>query len=364
MWFESLVSAEDVAQDRSLGINTYVEVTANSDLSLATEAGMSLIVSSDDRRAHGFLVTDEPDMWAGAGSEEWSGNYPGEGQICRLSTARCGFTVVETLLRDAPPGVMTYVNYGKGVAFWHSDAEAAQFLDLVDLVSVDTYWFTDPNICGRSEGGQGPGEGRHLGESRCRLAANYGWTVERARSLVQPRGSKPVWHFVEVGHPFSESWAPTITGPQIRAAVWSGIVHGARGVIYFNHNFGGDCITQHVLRDACGDAVRADVAAVNRQIHQLAPILNAPFVDGLLTTSDGVDAVVKVHDDSFTIIAGSTADGHQLATFDLACTTATAGQVVGEERSVPVAEGRFVDEFRDANAVHIYQLDGGTCGIG
>ena len=46
---------------------------------------------------------------------------------------------------------------------------------------------------------------------------------------------KPIWNFVEVGHPFTESNAPTITGPQIRAAVWHSIIAGARGIIYFNH---------------------------------------------------------------------------------------------------------------------------------
>ncbi len=364
VWFESLISPEDVAQDRAVGINTYVELTATSDLSLAVDRQMSSILSSGDRRANGFLVTDEPDMWAGAGSAPWTGHDPGEGDICRPPDAECGYTVVDTLLQQAPPGAMSYANYGKGVALWHSDAQAARFLDLVDLVSVDTYWFTDPNICGESEGGRGPGAGRALSQDQCRLAANYGWTVERARSLIQPPGSKPVWHFVEVGHPSSHGGAPTITGPQIRAAVWSGIIHGSRGVIYFNHSFGGDCVTQHVLRDACGDAVRADVAAVNRQIGELAPTLNAPFVDDLLTTSAGVDAAVKLHEGSFTVIAGSTTDERQSATFALSCRSATTARVLGEGRSLRVTDGRFTDEFAGATSVHIYLLDGGTCGIG
>ena len=105
---------------------------------------------------------------------------------------------------------------------------------------------------------------------------------QQLRSLIKPAFSKPVWAFVEVGHPFTENDAPTITGPEIRAAVWSSLIHGARGIIYFNHSFGGTCPTQHILRDPCGDEVKPWVTAVNRQIAGLAPVLNAPFLDGAL----------------------------------------------------------------------------------
>lgn len=364
VWFESLITPEDVSVDREMGINTYVELTANSDLSLATTTGMAMITSSGDQRTHGFLATDEPDMWAGAGEASWTGNDPGEGDICSPPEERCGYTVMDTLLQHAPPGVMTYANFGKGVAFWASDEQAARFLDLTDLASVSTYWFTDPGICGEGEGGMVLAEGRPLDDGQCRLAANYGWTVQRARSLVHPPGSKPVWHFVEVGHPFVDPGAPTITGPQIRAAVWSGIIHGARGVIYFNHSFGGDCTTQHVLRDACGDPVRADVIALNRQIQALAPVLNAPFVDGLLTVTHGVDAAVKWHGNSLTILAGANAAGPRTVNFTLACPLTTTAQVIGEDRQLAVTAGNFTDTFDDADAVHLYQLDGEACDIG
>ena len=102
------------------------------------------------------------------------------------------------------------------------------------------------------------------------------------RSLVSPRGSKPIWNFVEVGHPFTENDAPTIQAAAIRAAVWHSLIAGARGILYFNHNFGGPCQSQHVLRDSCGAAVRPTVKAVNEQIKRLAPVLNAPFADGSL----------------------------------------------------------------------------------
>ena len=38
----------------------------------------------------------------------------------------------------------------------------------------------------------------------------------RVRDLVSPAGSKPVWAFVEVGHPFTESHAPSIQPAEVR----------------------------------------------------------------------------------------------------------------------------------------------------
>ena len=346
VWFESVTSSADTAIDKRAGINTYVALTNNSSFAAVERAGMYSIpeVSElDSPLKHGALLNDEVDMIDGPGA---------------------GYEVMEEAIRNSPPGVMTYANFGKGVSFWETDAEAAQFLSYPDLVSVDNYWFSDPNICGQWEGGSGPGDGESdLTEAQCRLAANYGWTVDRARELTSPQGSKPVWNFVELGHPFSEDYAPTITAPEIRAAVWSGIIHGARGTIYFNHNFGGSCLTQHVLRDDCGDAIRPTVTAVNRQVAELAPVLNAPFVDGLVTTTGRVDSAVKVYDGSFYVLAGSAQQESQSATFTSECTSATTATVLGENRTLPVVNGSFTDTFADGNAVHLYQLNGGTCGV-
>ena len=124
------------------------------------------------------------------------------------------------------------------------------------------------------------------------------------RGLVRPTGRTPIWVFVEVGHPFTESDAPTIEPHQVRDAVWSGIIHGARGVAYFNHNFGGDCISQHVLRDECGRAVRPVVTKLNRTIERHAPLLNSPFVDGLVEVRGALDVAVKLYRGRFFLLVG------------------------------------------------------------
>ena len=74
----------------------------------------------------------------------------------------------------------------------------------------------------------------------------------------------PIWGFVEVGWPFTETAAQggrQIQPAEIQAAVWHEIIAGARGIIYFNHSFGGPEQTQHVLRDPDYAAERAAVTA-------------------------------------------------------------------------------------------------------
>lgn len=357
VWFESLLSSSDVALDLDAGLNTYVELTENSDIALARESGLYVLPSFVAEGANGFVVTDEPDMWAGAGSAEWAGRLPGEGEICRPPGSGCGFTVIRELRHGLPREAMTYINFGKGVAFWHDDQDARAFVATADVVSVDTYWFTDPNICGAHEGGRG----RDLLPSECRAAANYGWSVQRVRDLVSPSGSKPVWAFVEVGHPFEDSQAPTITAAEVRAAVWHSVIAGARGVVYFNHNFGGECISQHVLRDACGAGVRDTVAAVNHQIAELAPHLNSPSAEGLVEATAGVATLVKVRGSEVTVVAASRNPDGVEAHFAVPCAGNRDVRVLGEARTRPMTEGVFSDSFEDGNAVHIYRIDGREC---
>jgi len=356
VWFESVVEPQDVALDRSLGLNTYVELTDTSDLSLLRHSGMSALVTRPDPLAQGYVLADEVDMWAGPGDGDWTGEYPGGGAICAESSSRgCGFTVLDELRAQLPAGLV-YANYGKGVTFWHGRADAAIFVNrFQDVVSADNYWFTDPNICSADEGGAIVRHTRPLEEWECRRAANYGWTVDQVRSLVDPRGSKPVWAFVEVGHPFEQDDAPTITGPQVRAAVWSSLIHGARGIVYFNHSFGGPCETQHVLRDACGDAVRPWVHAVNAEIRSLAPALNAPFLDDAVVVSGDVDTAVKVDGRTQYLFAAATSRAATDAQFTLRCAGDGTVTVLGEDRELQLRGGVFTDHFEDSSSVHLYR---------
>lgn len=363
VWLESVLDRGNVAMDSATGLNTYVELTANSDVQLVKDSGMYAIPAFRHDAAAGFALSDEVDMWAGPGNARWTGRYPGEGGPCFPMGSPCGYTIQKERRAAAPPGALLYANYGKGVTFWESDEEARGFLRGVqDVVSADNYWFTDPNICGRGEGGAILGYTRDLTREECRLAANYGWTVTRLRELQEPANRIPVWAFVENGHPSGDvPNTATITGPELRAAVWSSLIHGARGIIYFNHNFGGECVTQHVIRD-CGKDIVPALTAVNKQIKELAPVLNSPFLDGAVTTSGPVDIASKLKDGKVFILSGASTHTGGTATFHLACGGSTA-VVIDENRTIPITGGSFTDTYADGNAVHLYRIEGGTsCG--
>jgi hypothetical protein len=364
VWSARVVAASDLAVDRSVGLNTYVQLTPDSDLQVVKDGGMFAIDDNSKGDLAGEFLTDEADMWAGAGDGGWDGRegFIDGGRLhpCIPADAGCGYTVMAQLQRRVPSGVLSYANYGKGVAFWLPREDAERFVnDYQDLVSADNYWFSDDAICGQSEGGtlKNNGDGP-LSPADCHLAANYGMTTKYVRSLVKPRAALPVWSFVEIGHPSGDQAGYTITGPQMRAAVWSSIINGARGIIYFAANLGGPCPAFYIIRDACGDGIRGDLTAVNQQIIRLAPVLNAPFVDGYAQADGPIELAVKRYDGSNYIIAGSTTDEPFDAKIVLSCGNTRFADVVDENRSIDVTDHSFRDSFRDGNAVHIYRIEG------
>jgi hypothetical protein len=353
VWFESVLSQEDIDADKRAGLNLYVVLTGNSDLRLIARSGMKVLAQHEDWVAR----ADAP------GSEAIAGWVLAD-EVDMQMSPQDGFAEMRSLAAVPPSGDgrLRYTNYGKGVVFWNSDAQAARYVNkFQDVVSADTYWFTDDNICGRSEGGALLAGDRRLSQRQCHRAANYGRTVDRIRGLIRPAGSRPVWVFVEVGHPFVQSDWPSIEPAEVGAAVWSGIIHGARGVVYFNHSFGGPAPTQHALREPEYSAVRSVVARTNARIRRLAPVLNAPFVERFASTSAAVDTMTKRAGDHFYIFAASRVDQEQRATFRLPCAGHTRASVVDEDRTLPVSDGSFADGFADGNAVHVYRIDESGC---
>ena len=221
-WLEGVQTQSDINLDKAAGLNMYVGITANSNFSLIQNSGMYVIAQADELKSNqtvinnsstaGWLLYDEIDMQLGPGA---------------------GYTTLNNIKASLPnDGRMDYNNYGKGVLFWETDAEAARFVNSVDVVSADAYWFTDPNISSGGEGGALLNNGNPLTASQTRLAANYGYTVDRVQELDATDGViQPVWAFVEVGWPWTETAAQgarQIQPAEIKAAVWQSIIAGAR----------------------------------------------------------------------------------------------------------------------------------------
>jgi len=393
VWFESVLSQRDIDLDKDAGLNTYEVLTDDSDLNLIQSNGMHAILQGDNsdwkpatgKPFDGWLIGDEIDMTA--------------------SSPSAGFSELQGTLNSLPAdGRFRVANYGKGILYWNSDADASHYVNQFQQVfSADQYWFTDPwqipdmpaqPWMPEGAGGASP----ILPVSQVRRAANYGYQIDRERQLDAMDGKRqPIWAVVEVGWPFTQTAAEggrQIEPAEIRAAVWQSIIAGARGIIYFNHSFGGPNPTQHALRDPAYAPQRAVVKATNAQITQLAPVLNSPTVSSGWSQGPGTTATVKwatggkaagkrckskkkckkakgkkaagkrckskkkckkakVHLYVFAGSRGSSAEGR----FSLPCVDDAKAAVVGENRTVPVRNGSFRDDFADGNAVHIYRVD-------
>ena len=360
VWYEGVYTQPDVDKDKGVGLNTYVMLTNGSDMDLIERNGM-YAMTTERRKDTGaettaWLINDEVDMWGGAGNGTWTGKYPGEGHPCTSGRYDCGFDVMQRL-SDALPtgdGRMRYANFGKGIMFWQSNADAGRFVnDYTTVVSNDVYWYTDPNVCYSAS--EGPAIG--VRPETCRRSANYGRTMDRMREVDALDGKRqPVYAFVEVGHPFQGDEGETIEPGQIAGAVVNSLIHEARGILYFNHNFGGSCISQHVLRDACGAAVRPTVTEVNRRITSLAPVLNTQSYAWEFNAK--LDTMLKAHDGSYYVFAmpGPTeGTGQQKLTLPKGLSSGEA-EVLFENRTVPITGGAITDTFAEEYSYHVYKI--------
>jgi hypothetical protein len=348
VWFESVISQADIDIDKDAGLNLYVVLTTNSNLSLVQKNGLKAILQPEWRANQsainssagaGWLLFDEIDMQQGPSQ---------------------GYTTLNNVLAQLPNDLrMRYNNYGKGVMFWEKDEQARRFVnDFQQVVSNDSYWFTDPDLSVASQGGKLLNAGRPLTPAQTQRAANYGYTIDRMRALATT--GKPIWSFVEVGWPFTKTaleGGRSILPAEVRAAVWHSIIAGARGIVYFNHSFGGPHLSQHCLREPAYAAVRAAVKSTNGLITQLAPVLNAPFADGLVTTDPSIRTMLKFYHDNYYVFAGNRENEAITPTFLLSDIEIGTATVIGEERTIPIINARFSDSFPDGNAIHIYRID-------
>jgi hypothetical protein len=264
-----------------------------------------------------------------------------------------GYTMLTSWHNSLPAdGKMRYTNFGKGVLWWENDADAARFVNLpfLGLVSADAYWMSDPNERGNPKYG---------------MPSSYGWNVDRLRFLDGMDGRrKPIWMVVETAWPWTESASQggrAILPAEMRAAAWHAIIAGARGIVWFEHSFGGPRIDHHALRTNSA-GTRPMATSVDAQIKSLAPVLNSPSVTGATSTGAGIRALYKWDGSKFYVIAGATTTGNIAASMGLPCVGSATATVLGEDGGTrPVTNGTFTDSFPDKNAVRI---DGGSrCGL-
>ena len=202
--------------------------------------------------------------------------------------------------------------------------------------------------------------------------------VERLRRWAGPK--RITWNCIECTRISNVKVKPT--PHQVRAEVWMAIVHGSRGLIYFVHQFKPRFIEPALLHDP---EMVAAVTKINRQVRELAPVLNGPAVarivhaksparpggkDAADTADAGftvrtspadvpVDVLVQRHGGATYVLAVCMADAPVVVDF-----ARTGGRDAGHRPVEVIGEDRRIDRsggwgFREAFKpydVHIYRL--------
>lgn len=348
LWWGAFASGEEVAWDRAHGINTYIVTNPDADPELLLQHDMSWIGGP----LHG-MTRDHP-AWVGDFlDDEVDGRYTPAAGAAHL-----------TALSEALPDhdKLRYANHTGMVLSTLPTADSERYVNAwTDAVSVDKYWYTI------AECDHDPFTGSFylvpIPEETCRTASSYGRTVAALRQRDAADGRlQAVWNFVEVVSAAPEGRLYPISPEQVKGAAMNSVIHEARGLVWFNNAFLGDCATGNVIRTAqkhpdwpCAPQVAA-MGELNATIHRHARVLNTQSLDWQF--GDGLDTMLKVHDGHAWVFA-MTDGGAGERTFKLPPgLRSDTVEVVDEGRTLPVTWGRFTDTFATEATFHIYRIPG------
>lgn len=411
-WLEQPANAAEVGYDRATGDNIYWNLAGTdstcgggscvANYQTIRKGGMHVsaptVAADSGSESVAFEGTDEADMNFGPGWDSWNR----AGNSCVPAYGKCGYTVAHFFYAGKPTslgspgyptgGTVKQQGYGKGVLFWETAEQAAEFLKFSDILSADSYWMTDSSLGIASQGGCAffPGNpvtcdnggARGLTRAQRQLPANYAYNVTELQKLQAMNGtSKPIVADVETGCPFVNNDNCT-TPNAMTAAAWHALIAGARGIIWFQHNFGGPCIDFRTIIDGSNPAshlyncqqtpnvtLHQMVTALtefNSYVNRLNMVLLSPFADGYVHSGSDVSYMAKYSGGKYYIFAasgkpGTPPPGNQKVSFSIYHTHNHANDcrvaVLYENRTIPVVDGKFYDVFSDADSVHIYQVE-------
>jgi hypothetical protein len=299
---------------------------------------MGVFELGDDDKVVGWVVSDECDMGLGCtGADQYANLADQKSKVDRL--------------RGFGDGRFMFANYGNGLlhTYWSTDT-MDDLMQVVDVASADKYFYTSPHIWGITPDSPYWPKGATVASS-----GTYGWLVDQMKKYLDPAKLHPNWMFVEVARPYlSEDGSRVIEPNQLEGAVWSAIIHEARGIAYFQHSNDPTC-GGYALID-CDQARKDKVRDVNAKIQALAPVLNTQsYVHDF---ANGTETMLKANGGSAYVFAGIGLLGKPgTKTFTLPPgIRGTVVKVVGEDRTIPVTNASFSDAFAAEYTHHVYEI--------
>lgn len=350
VWLQNPDNAE---RYKSAGFNIYVGLwkgPTEEQLEKLRKAGMMVICEQnevglrhkDDPIIVGWMHQDEPDNAQEIGRDErgnpiYGGPVPPQEIVERYKKMKSNDPDRPVLL-NLGQGVANDTWIGRGVGA-HPD-DYFTYVKGCDIVSFDVYpvaGLNDENLLW------------YVAKGVMRLFAWVNWNKSTD-------GEKIVWNCIECTRISNLEKKPT--PHQVRAEVWMALVHGSQGLIYFVHQFEPRFVEAGLFED---QEMLAEVSRINKQIQELAPVLNSPAINDAvevfsLNPDVPVHTMVKRYEGATYLFAVGMRNAPTTAVFQLRNFSGKAKvEVIGENREIPMQKGRFQDDFRPYD-VHIYRI--------
>jgi hypothetical protein len=331
---------------KALGINTYVALyrgPTDQQLALLEKAGMYAVVQQSPRSLKfkdsavivAWMHGDEPDN-----AQPRRDGRPGWGPPVEPGKIVADYERIKVTDPTRP----VLLNLGQGVAWdnWHGRGIRSRhpedyplYLKGCDIASFDIYPVThdSPEVAGKLQ---------YVGDGVRRLRE---WTND----------AKPAWACIETTHIHNENALPT--PQQVRSEVWMAVAHGAKGIVYFCHEFKPVQVEAGLLQHPeIADAVKL----VNAEVTRLAPILNSPTIANAVVPETEANpapivALCKKSGDDVYAFTVSRTDTPQRVAFRLPGHASANVEVLGESRTLRVQDNQFEDNYA-AYGVHLYRI--------
>lgn len=328
------------------GFNIYVGLwrgPTEEQLKRLKEAGMSVIcdqnkvalAQKDDPTIVGWMHGDEPDNAQSLGQGKGYGPpIPPEKIVADYERIRAADPSRPVML-NLGQGVAWDGWYGRGVRTNHPE-DYPLYVKGCDIASFDIY----PVVHDKPE-----------------VAGKLSYVAKGVERLRQWAGEQRlVWNCIECTRINNPTQKPT--PHQVRCEVWMSIIHGSMGLIYFVHEWQPKFNESALLSDP---EMLAAVTQINRQIHELAPVLNSPTAPDAATAvpEDGnvpVAVIVKRYEAATYLFAVAMREGQTRARFTIQGLSGDQPvEVLGESRSLTSKNGTFDDDFKPWD-VHLYRV--------
>jgi hypothetical protein len=344
VWLQQPSNAEKY---KAVGINTYIGLhrgPTEEQLAALEKAGMQVAcaqnkVSLEDRWKNvvvGWLQNDEPDnAQAKPGGKGYGPPTTPEVIVDRYKKMKAADPLHRPVMLNLGMAVAWDDWYGRGVRSHHPE-DYPEYVKGGDIVSFDIY----------------PASARTDNKEKA-YAGKLNYVGNGVKRLVNWAGAKkPVWTCIETTHIGNPEAMPTPR--QVRDEVWMAIINGARGIIYFAHEFKPAFIEAGLLHYP--DIAEA-VKKVDAEVQGLARLINdGKPIEGAKVDARDVTIMSRELAGEKVLFATGMEAGPIKAAFTMPGLSGKKTlEVVGENRTVESVSGKWSDTFTGYEA-HIYRV--------